>query len=198
MSCQFQKAASACLVLLLLTIGIPFIAQAQHGGHELEKDLCVLGSGQYRMYFNSYQPDTSQDTQFCQELPMTGRTVVVFDFFERELREMPLEVRIVRDTGSEQDLDANTVFHIPPKLYPSGSVDFTVNFDKPGKFICLVTITDKEPQVARFPFSVATSDGISHTMHYTIIVVVLVVLAIIAVAFIFLRGRRKPSEVTAS
>ena len=197
MSYQFSKLACAYF-FVLLAIGIPLSAEAQHGGHELEKDLCFLGSGTYRMYLNSYQPDTSQDTQFCQVLPATGRTVVVFDFFERELRALPIEVRIIKDTGSEQDLQAITVFHIPPKLYPSGSVDFTYNFETPGKFVCLVTVSDKEQHVARFPFSVAEPGTISHTMHYAMIIASLAGLAIIAVIFIFTRGRRKPSEITVS
>src|SRR3990172_7752456 len=104
MSLQFLKPACVCFVML--AIGLPFAAQAQHGGHELEKDLCILHIGPYRMYFNSYQPKTTYDKQFCQDLPATGHTVVVLDYLEHELRSLPLEVRIIRDTGSEQDLQA--------------------------------------------------------------------------------------------
>ena len=37
---------------------------------------------------------------------------------------MPLEVRVIRDTGDEHDLEAITVLHLQPKVYPTGSVTF--------------------------------------------------------------------------
>jgi len=196
MSVRFLK--PACLCFLIFAMGVPFSAQAQHGGHELDKDLCVLHAGPYRMYFNSYQPETTYDQQFCQDIPATGHTVLVLDYIEQELRALPLEVRIIRDTGSEQDLEAITVLHMPPQVYPKGSVDFEYTFEKPGKFVGLVTVGDKQQDVGRFPFSVGESGVISHSMHYIMIVVPLAAIAGIAAIFFFLRDRRKPSEITIS
>ena len=196
MSLQFLK--PACVCFLMLAIGVPFSVQAQHGGHELETHLCILRVGPYRMYFNSYQPDTTYNKQFCQDIPATGRTVLVLDYIEPELRSLPTEVRIIRDTGSEQDLQAVTVLHMPPKVYPSGSVDFGYNFDQPGKFVGLVTVGDKQQHVSRFPFSVGESGTISHFMHYIMIMATLVALAAVAAIFFFLRDRRKSSEITVS
>ena len=196
MSLQFLR--SACLCLLILAMEVPFSAQAQHGGHELDKDLCILRVGPYRMYFNSYQPDTTYDKQFCQDIPATGHTVVVFDYIEQELRALPLEVRIIRDTGSEQDLEAVTVLHMPPQVYPKGSVDFAYTFEKPGKFVGLVTVVDQQEYVSRFPFSVGESGMISHSLHYIMIMVPLAAIAGVAAIFFFLRDRRKPSDIAVS
>ena len=196
MSLQFLK--PACLCFLMLAIGVPFSAQAQHGGHELDKDLCILRVGPYRMYFNSYQPDSTFNKEFCQDIPATGRTVVVLDYIEQELRALPTEVRIIRDTGSEQDLEAVTVLHIPPKVYPNGSVDFQYNFDKPGQFVGLVTVGDQQEHISRFPFSVGESNMFSHSMHYIMIMVPLAAIAAIAAIFFFLRERRKSPEITVS
>lgn len=196
MSLQFLK--PACLCFLMLAIGVPFSSQAQHGGHELDKDLCILRVGPYRMYFNSYQPDRTFNKEFCQDIPATGRTVVVLDYMEHELRSLPLEVRVIRDTGSELDLEAVTVLHMPAKVYPSGSVDIAYNFDQPGKFVGLVTVGDQQQHVGRFPFSVGESDMISHFMHYIMIMVPVTALAGVAAIFFFLRGRRKSSEITVS
>ena len=195
MSLQFLK--PACLCFLMLAIGVPLSAQAQHGGHELEKDLCILRVGPYRMYFNSYQPDTTYDRQFCQDIPAIGHTVVVLDYIEQELRALPLEVRVIRDTGSEQDLQAVTVLHIPPKVYPNGSADFEYNFDKPGKFVGLVTVGDKQEHASRFPFSVGESNFFSRYI-LSIYMVPVAALAGVAAIFFFLRGRRKSSEITVS
>jgi len=196
MSWQFVK--PACVCFLMLAIAVPFSAQAQHGGHELDKDLCILRVGPYRMYFNSYQPDNTFDKEFCQDIPATGRTVVVLDYIEHELRALPIEVRVIRDTGLEQDLQAATVLHMPAKVYPSGSVDIEYNFDQPGKFVGLVTVGDQQQHVGRFPFSVGESDRISHSMHYIMIVVLVAALGGVAAIYFFQRGRRKSSEITVS
>ena len=195
MSLQFLK--PACLCFLMLAIGVPFSAQAQHGGHELDTDLCILRVGPYRMYFNSYQPDTTYDRQFCQDIPAIGHTVVVLDYIEQELRALPLEVRVIRDTGSEQDLQAVTVLHIPPKVYPNGSVDFEYNFDKPDKFVGLVTVGDQQEHVSRFPFSVGESNFFSRYI-FSIYMVPVAALAAVWALFFFLRDRRKSPEITVS
>jgi hypothetical protein len=140
---------------VLFAIGILCPAQVQaHGGLSMAEDLCVLKVGPYNMHFTGYQPRLTKETQFCEDIPAVGYTVVVLDYLEYELRSLPTEVRIIRDTGSEQNLEADTILHMPPKVYPGGSVDFEYNFDKPGKFVGLVTVGNEPPHVSRFPFSV--------------------------------------------
>ena len=185
----------ACVVFLMLAS--PPFAQAQHG-HELATDTCVLHIGPYKMYFNSYQPEVYYDRQFCQELPATGNSVLVLDYVEQELRSLPVEVRIIKDTGSEQNLEAITIVHLPAKIYPTGSIDVKYNFDTPGKFVGLVSIGQKQEHVSRFPFSVGETGAISHLTHYMVIIIPLLVGVGIVVLFYFLRDRRKSPEVSIS
>jgi hypothetical protein len=187
------RAWVCCLLLLVLA---PFSALAQHG-HELTADTCVLHVGPYKMYFASYQPDTYYDRKFCQELPGMGNSVLVLDFVEQELRSLPVEVRVIRDTGSEDNLEAVTVTHFPSKVYPTGSIDVKYNFDKPGKFVGLVAVGEKREHVARFPFSVGETSAISHLSHY-IMVIVPVLVGIAVVVFFSFRDRRKPSGIPVS
>jgi hypothetical protein len=194
MSGHFLIRAWMCCVLLVMAA--PISALAQHG-HELATDTCVLHIGPYKMYFNSYQPDTYYDRQFCQELPGIGNTVLVLDYVEQELRALPVEVRIIRDTGSEDNLEALTVTHLPAKVYPTGSIDVKYNFDKPGKFVGLVSIGEKHEHLSRFPFSVGETSAMSHLSHYIMVIVPVLVGLAVAVFFTF-RDRRKPSEITAS
>jgi hypothetical protein len=196
MSLQFLKPAGLCFVML--AIGVPFSAQAQHGGHELEKNFCILQVGPYGMHLTGYQPDNSGNKELCGDVPGTGRTVLVLDYIEGELRSLPVEIRVIKDTGSEQDLQAITVFHLPPKVYPGGFINFEYNFDKPGKFIGLVTVGGTQEHVSRFPISVGESGMASHFMHYAMIAVPLTVVAGGAAIFFFLRGRRKSSVSIAS
>jgi hypothetical protein len=193
---SFQFLIRTLTGLVMLALSAPFAALAQHG-HELATDTCMLHIGPYKMYFNSYQPDIYHDRQFCQEVPGTGNTVLVLDYVEHELRSIPVEVRIIKDTGSEQNLEAITVAHLPPKVYPTGSIDVKYNFDQPGKFIGLVSVGDKQEHRSRFPFSIGETGAMSHLTHYSIVFVPLAV-AIGLVAFYAIRDRRKPSEITAS
>ena len=194
MSRYFFLRAFLCSLFLLVIA--PFQAQAQHG-HELAADTCVLHMGPYKMYFASYQPDAFHDRKFCQELPGMGNSVLVLDFVEQELRSLPVEVRVIRDTGSESNLEAVTVVHFPAKVYPTGSIDIKYNFDQPGKFVGLVSVGEKGEHAARFPFSVGETSAVSHLNHY-IMIIVPVLVGIVVVIFFGFRDRRKPSQVTAT
>jgi hypothetical protein len=193
---SFQSLMRISICLLPLALVAPLTAQAQHG-HELATDTCVLHVGPYKMYFNGYQPDAYYDQQFCQEIPGTGNTVLVFDYVERELRSMPVEVRIIQDTGSEANLESITVVHLPAKVYPTGSIDVKYNFDKPGKFVGLVSIGDKQEHLSRLRFSIGETGAVSHLTHYLMIIVPLAVVIAVG-AFYGLRDRRKPSAATVS
>ena len=195
MSLQFLKSIGLCVVMLAL--GVPLTAQAQHT-HELDKNFCILKVGPYGMHLTGYQPDLSAGKESCGEVPGTGRTVLVLDYIEGELRSLPVEIRIIRDTGSEQDLQAITILHLPPKVYPSGFISLEYSFDQPGKFVGLITVGGTQEHVARFPISIGESTVVSHFMHYIMVIAPLAVIAGGAAIFLFLRGRRKTSDSSVS
>lgn len=182
---------------LMLAIGTPLSAQAQHF-HELDKNFCILKFGTYGMHLTEYQPDTSDRQELCGDIPSTGRTVVVLDFIEGELRSLPVEVRVIKDTGSEQDLQAITVVHLPAKVYTGGFINFEYSFSQPGKFIGIITVRGKEEHVARFPISVGEGGMASHLMHYMMVIVPVAVLAGGVAIFFFVRSRRKSTVSTVS
>ena len=186
MSLKILKPALLCL---MLSVSLPYATQVgAHGGLSLADDVCKLTIGPYTMHFTGYQPEATQEKEFCEDIPATGRTVVALDYIEEALRPLPTEVRIIRDTGAqagaEGNLDAITILHIPAKVYPNGSINFEYDFMQPGKFIGLVTVRDKEEHVSRFPFSVGEPKG---TSPYLIVGIAALVVA--AVVF-FLRGRK--------
>lgn len=182
----------SALAGLLVAIGIPFSAQVQaHGGLSLADDVCKLTIGPYTMHFTGYQPEATQEKEFCEDIPATGRTVVALDYIEEALRPLPTEVRIIRDTGDPGkepgNLDTLTILHIPAKIYPNGSINFEYDFMQPGKFVGLVTVGDKQEYVSRFPFSVGEPKGTSPYLIFGIAAV------IGAVAVFFLRARKSPT-----
>jgi hypothetical protein len=191
---QLLKSAGLCV--LILAIGGLFSSQAQaHGGLALAEDMCRLTIGPYNMHFTGYQPDNTRNKEFCEDIPATGRTVVVLDYMEDALRPLPTEVRVIRDTGSEQDLQAITILHLPPKVYPNGTVNFEYNFDKPGKFVGLVTVGGQVEHVSRFPFSVGETKIPLPPSYFLI---ALAGVAVVAVLVFALRGRGKTSSTTVS
>ena len=192
---------SVCLQLMvgcaILASGVLFSTQARaHGGVSMAEDMCKLTVGPYIMHFTGYQPESTQEKVFCEDIPGTGKTVVVLDYIQQELRTLPAEVRIIKDTGSEDNLDAITILHLPAKVYPNGSIDFTYTFEQPGKFVGMVSVGDSPKHVSRFPFSVGDRKIFSKLLNIYMVPVVAV--AIVGAIFYFVRDRRKPSEMTAS
>jgi hypothetical protein len=152
---MFLKYIRPVLLSLVLTVGFSFTTQVQaHGGLSLADDMCKLTVGPFTMHFTGYQPDSSKEKEFCEDIPATGRTVVALDYIEEALRPLPTEVRVIKDTGSEENLDSITILHMPAKVYSNGSINFEHNFNEPGKFVGLVTTGENQEHVSRFPFSV--------------------------------------------
>lgn len=186
---MYQKLLKPALLGLFLSMSLPHAMQAHaHGGLALADDVCKLTIGPYTMHFTGYQPEATQEKEFCEDIPGVGRTVVALDYIEEALRPLPTEVRIIRDTGAPEAKDANldniTILHIPPKVYPNGSITFEYNFPQPGKFVGLVTVGDKQEYVSRFPFSVGEPKGTSPFLIGVIVAVV------VGAAIFFMRGRK--------
>ncbi|ATQ70060.1 MULTISPECIES: hypothetical protein [Methylosinus] len=144
----------------LATIGLVSQAQA-HGGVSLDQGQCIMKIGPDTMNFTGYQPLKSRE-QFCDDIPDVGPTIIVLDAVQDELRDMTLEIRILRDVGQKDDtenLEQNTEVHVPPKKYRTGTLNFEYDFAKKGKFVGLVTAKadDGREYVSRFPFSVGTT-----------------------------------------
>jgi hypothetical protein len=193
---MFQKLLKPALLGLLLSVSLPHAMEARaHGGLSLADDVCKLTIGPYTMHFTGYQPEATQEKEFCEDIPATGRTVVALDYIEEALRPLPTEVRIVRDTGAPEvakdKLDEITILHIPAKVYPNGSITFEYNFPQPGKFVGLVTVGDKQEYVSRFPFSVGEPKGTSPLLLGGIAV------GVVAAVIFFLKGR-KPAKMGAA
>jgi len=187
------------LIPTIIALGVIFSGQVQaHGGLALADDLCILTVGPYSIHFTGYQP-LSQEEEFCEDIPETGKTVVALDYVNDELRPMETEVRIVASAsiGTPQDLegvaieelDNMTIYHLPPKVYPTASITMDHTFPEKGKFAGVVTVSSGDEEwVSVFPFSVGEGRPIS-SLYTTVLPGVLIVGV---AAFFFLR--RKPGD----
>lgn len=117
--------------------------------------MCKLRIGPHEMHFTGYQPERTDTKEFCEDIPSVGQTVVVLDFVDYELRELPVEVRIVSGSSNGGNLESGTVLLLPAQTYPTGTIHFDHNFPDAGKYVGLVTVTSKgQRYVSRFPFAV--------------------------------------------
>ncbi|MGO9233993.1 MAG: hypothetical protein ACLP4V_07900 [Methylocella sp.] len=105
---------------------------------------CMLMAGMHEMQLSVYQAGALDDS--CPAIPYPGAAVVTLTAVSKELRDMTAEVRIVR--GAEADAAAGaglapiTLAYLPPKIYPTGVITLPANFDQPGKYAVLVTVSD--------------------------------------------------------
>lgn len=174
-------------------------AQA-HGRLGAAEGRCRLYVGPDIMNFTGYLPEASK-SEFCEDIPSTGPMIMVLDAEQEELRDMLIDIRIVKDVGGEEkeneNLEAVTVAHQPPKIYRTGTVNFEHDFADPGYFVGIVTVTGHhgERWVSRFPFSVGKTFMRDLPVYATL------ALGVIAASIIYLVHRRRqppPALVTAA
>jgi len=169
----------AKVLMGLITMAAMALVSSQalaHGNLTMENDSCKLRIGRYQMHFAGYQPNDSTKSlkpydEFCEDIPLSGPVYVVLDLVDPELRAMPISVQVLEDHGRDKDNIAPVVFEVPPESHPTGSLSYRYTFDKPGKFVGLVTAgSGAERVVARFPFSVGKQAGwLSYAVYLALI-----------------------------
>jgi len=151
-----------CL-LTLLTVTLSTQLFAHGGGGDIDSDSCYIDIGPYNMHLTGYQPYAHGDEKFCESFPDLGKSVLAFDFYQQDLRELNTTIRIIQvksiSAGKSIPADkvSNSIAYSPPQKYPKGMVMVNHEFKTPGYFVALVTIKDStgKNHVGRFPFSVA-------------------------------------------
>jgi hypothetical protein len=169
-----MKIRRACSRLFAVAVSAwalawPAAGALARGAMGYEQNVCVLKVGPDFMYFTGYQPAAAKN-KFCEDIPSVGETIFVFDYAQDEMREMKTDFRIVRDVGEAEEpgsLDAITVAYLPPKIYPTGTLNFQHAFNETGNFVGIVTVDgpNGEHWAARFPFAVGGGYS-SRTPYY--------------------------------
>lgn len=194
----YVRFLSIALTILLLSQSVAW----GHGGVSVEDDLCVMRIGSYRAHFTGYQPEKRATQEFCEDIPIVGHAIFVLDFMSDELRNMEVDFRIIKDVneigntatladlGTQQDIEAATIFYAPPKRYPTGTISLDFSFTEEGRYIGIVTATSPDagaipPSV--FPFAV----GLFPISRFIVPVVVILVLAGGLFAFLMSRAMRR-------
>jgi hypothetical protein len=162
-----------------------------HGGVALELDTCVVEIGKYGMHFTAYQRATGGE-EHCWDLPEPGKTILVFDFVDTEMRSKPVELRVV-ETGEGGEIAVGgpirTVAELPTKVYPQGSVTLESEFEAGKRYVAVLVMSDARPLVLKAPIQVNPKQG---TSFYVMIGLGIMVIG--AVIFLVLRLRQSRME----
>ncbi len=123
------------------------------------RDQCEISIGPDLIGIVSYMPDRSRD-RFCGDFPATGRIILTIDLIAERLRELPIEVRIVKEPkgplSEEDDLGPFTVAYFAPRLYPGGAAPVEHVFEESGDYAAFITVTEHSgsKRTTRFGFTV--------------------------------------------
>ncbi|MGH8581770.1 MAG: hypothetical protein ACREWG_03080 [Gammaproteobacteria bacterium] len=128
---------------------------------------CVTDTERYAVHFTAYLDDASTGNAvflpYCQDLPGIGRVYFTLDFLKREPRAVPVAVRILAEAG-DNPASMATVLTVPPRTYPSGSIELETRLDTPGRYTVLLSLADGQaagPTEIRIPLRVAAYSGYS-------------------------------------
>lgn len=161
-----------------------------HGGVSMEDDMCMLTIGTYQAHFTGYQPESRATQEFCEDIPVVGKSIFVIDFIHDELRGMDVDFRIIKDVkkigvkatladlGTKEDIVANTMYYQELQRFPRGTITNTINFTEEGQYIGLVTAVSPDSGreiVSVFPFSV----GVVNYAKYVVSIVMILVLTLV-------------------
>lgn len=137
----------AALALGISMLGTRAVAQ-DSSLMDMNMDMgCMVMAGMHEMQVAVFQSGSRDDS--CHDVPSTGQAVITLTSTAKELRDLMTEVRLVKgeqvDQGAEKaTLEPITVAYLPPKIYPAGVITLNANFDKPGKYALLVTVSDNK------------------------------------------------------
>ena len=121
------------------------------GGLVLEGGTCIIWIDFYSAHFTVYQPASSGNEQFCQQLPDTGISIFVLDYLHPSLKEVPVSFRIIHDVTGQgnyvklnhivaiEDIEQHTVFYQSPTVRTDASFKIEYDFAHQGAYIGIVT-----------------------------------------------------------
>lgn len=143
---------------------------------------CMLMAGMHEVRLAAYSHASDSRDDICGDVPAPGPVSITLSAISPELRDMTMEVRVVRDTGAnialDANLDATTLSYLAPKIYRTGVVTFPVTFDKPGKYAVLVTVRDDKDMAMSGQYVMTVEQGAQQWIFVLIFAVAAVAAAV--------------------
>jgi hypothetical protein len=194
MSVKFSSAPLVAVVLLgalAALTGQPHAAMA-HGDLLIDGRICQLKAGPFQFRLTGYQAVTGPGKEFCEDIPHTGQTVMVFESTGLPADATTIDIRIFRDEGQRPENDASApLVALKKNAEPrGGGVSIEHDFAERGRYIGLFTVRGGDRvYTARFPFTVGAVKA-AQFMQYALEAAMLTA-ALVSVSH-FARLPRKP------
>ena len=161
--------ASLVALGLVVTSLLPVTAWS-HGGASVDTDQCRVQIGSHLVHFTAYQPQLTGSTDYCNTIPETGPTVIVFDYEGKALRNMTVEFEITKEP------EGTRFFYQPPGTHPKGTFNANVNFVESGKYRIHETLINEGEKVDEH-IALQVGGGASGMQTSTIIVILTLLIA---------------------
>jgi hypothetical protein len=166
---NFNFLKTGLLALGMLVSGaLPVIGWA-HGGASVDTDECRVKIGSHLVHFTAYQPQLTGTTEYCNEIPETGNTTLVFDYEGKALRNMTVEFEITKEP------EGTRIFYQPPSTHSTGTFNTNLDLREPGKYRAHITLVNEGQKVdEHVGFVVGSAQSGFSASTYIVIGVVLI------------------------
>jgi hypothetical protein len=181
--------------LLTIVIFLGFhdtaLAQAASQSDPLKSLQCLITTDFYIVHLTTYQePKKASDSKkrkkfepFCQVLPEHGPSFLAIDFIDRDLRKMPVGMRVIEeleDPESGEMIEGATIAETPSQNYKNGVAQIQANFLKPGHYALIATVGDDMfADKIRIPLRV----GIGEAFSWSSLLPYLIAILAIAISY---------------
>ncbi|MGH8550024.1 MAG: hypothetical protein ACRERU_15760 [Methylococcales bacterium] len=123
-----------------------------HGGVSVTIDSCRIPvAADNWVHFTAYTPSLTEDTEYCDSIPEIGPTNLVFDYENKQLRNMSVQFEITKEP------EGNQIYYQPPEVQKTGTVNAAIEFSEfgEGDYLAQVTLINEGKKIdAHLPFSV--------------------------------------------
>jgi len=115
---------------------------------------CVRVNDLYAVNFTAYHVPSREALQkmspaerkaamqpHCQSVPQTGKIYFGVDLLDRDARQMPVWMRLVRLQENEEGelVEGPVIARSEPQIHPQGSLQLAAQIDEPGRYLVIVT-----------------------------------------------------------
>ncbi len=137
-----QKNRLLSILFLALSPVLFSTAWADGGGGGVETDFCRVDLAGETINFTAYVPQYSGPKAYCGEIPILGKTTLVFDlqgknFTPTMLKKMKLGFELLKGKGD----GGEAIFTKERKTYPTGTFNEVVDFSQYGEGNYTIRIT---------------------------------------------------------
>ena len=140
-------------ILILVSFQNTASAQAASQSDPLKSLQCLITTDFYIVHLTVYQEPTKASNSkkrkkfepFCQVLPEQGKSFLAIDFIDRDLRKMPVGMKVIEETEDPETgkmVEGATIAETPAQNYKNGVAQIQANFPKSGHYALIATVGD--------------------------------------------------------